>query len=157
GGRVSVSSQAITLEVSLARTDLSALETGVRGLASFLERLERSGEAPVLLIDNALGSTEPELRRAAVLVLTKHPELEGAQAALRTAKTDADPRVRLAAAKALGGEGHDAIEDLAKERSTPPEVRQSALAILVRDVAPERAVPILLTAFGQASWWMQVA
>ena len=119
------------------------LSTVLRPLLDLRQRLAEPIDVPRRLADNARQDPVPGVRRQNLLVLIRELRSDPATAeALRAARTDPSPDVRLAAARELGAEGRALLLDLA-EKLEDDAVSADAVRALGKALPFEKAAAIL--------------
>jgi len=109
-------------------------------------RLSQPIDTARRLAENARRDPKAGVRLQNLLLLIRElPEDPRTVAALRGARSDSSPRVRLRAAKALGAEGRDVLLALA-ESGGDDDLSAQAISALERDLPSERARAILFLA-----------
>lgn len=138
GGRLELSSG----ELRVRELD-SAVPRVLPPLLDLARRLSGPLDVPRRLAENARQDPLPKVRLHNLLVLLRElPDDPATAAALRAARSDPSPEVRLRMAKALGAEGHGILRELA-EGMEDDAVTAEAVSALGRELPFESACAIL--------------
>lgn len=121
----------LRLESQIPVVEVDRAEAAVREAVAVARRLAPPDDPAAKLAQIALRDPEPGVRRSCLELLAgSFPETAGTLATLRAATSDADPWVRLTAARDLGPEGHATLVALATDHETTPKAALEAMEAL---------------------------
>lgn len=137
---------------------VSALKTGRQPAAHIAAHLQNSPQRPVESLRPLLKEADPVVRSWAARLLRDYPGVEGLECELATLTDDPDPRVRKAAAFALGKVAEEETADVCLKllADQVPFVRAHAARALGELNRSEHAGAIALL-LGDADWWVRAA
>jgi hypothetical protein len=122
------------------------VEPFARRLIAIAKRLDSADDLPGRLAENVVRDTVADVRLNSLrTLLRERPDYPADAPAMAAALGDADDRVRVTAAAALGPAGHETLLEMAKDRHIDVDVAATAVAAL-GGLPAEQAEPVLLAA-----------
>lgn len=146
----SLAGDALTVEIPReAKSGAAFLPAALGSLAALAKDLVLSGDAPARIAANLPAEEPAGVRLGHVKLLAREfPDLPVTRDALRAACRDADARVRLEAAEALGEEGRETLLGVASAEDAREEDATRAVETLGRRLPPADAARLLDSALG---------